>query len=462
MRTLRRFGSYLSVLVLLVAVATACTPAPAPAPTAAPAGGQPAAAAPAKFQGVLGAIPKEVLDGTAKMPQFSGEYVIGTMYPRTGANAYLGEDSWRGAELAARVQNYKGGINGKEIKLDLVDTPDTAAGVSATERFINQKGYKLLMGTYASAISVATSEIAEKNNVFYWETNGTADTLTQRGLKYYYRTNSRTSSLSKGAVDLIKNGLPAKFNMQASQIKVAIANEDGEYGTQGAQFAEQWLKEAGIQLVAKEAYSAKSVDLSSMILKLKAANPDVVIGVGLGPDVILFWKQSRELDFNPKAVIGLGAGYTAGDFYKALGSAAEGVMSSDFPVWDMPESAAPGMQDYAKLYRATYKEEMHGPHTLNVYIGASALWEVIKAAGGINDPEALRKAANALDIPWGQTMNGWGVKFGAEGTPDAHTNIYTRIHVMQWQPGGKFSTIWPKEAASVEMIAPLPKWSERK
>ena len=437
---------YVLVLGLFALMWTTCAPTPAIA-----------AAAP-----VVGAIPDAFLKGTMPAPKFSGEIKLGAMYPRTGVYSYLAEEAWRGVELAMKVQNAKGGINGKEIKITIRDIPDTQTGVSETERLINMDQMKVIMGTFSSGIAYATHAVAERNGVIYWETNGVADNLTQRGFKYLFRPSARTSQTAAGAVGMIKSSLAPMLKIPFNQVKVAIINEDSQWGTEVAHYAELSTKEAGLQMVTHEAYSAKAVDLSSLVLKLKSLNPDVVIASSYTPDGNLFWKQARELDFMPKAMVGTGSGHTARDFYKAFGNDANGVFSSDFPQYDQNPEAAPGITEYMQLYRKTYNEEMRGPQSLVAFTSASTLWEVLARANSL-DPEVVRKAALETDIPVGKTPIGWGEKFAPPGDPNMGTNLRTYTAVMQWQEGGKFVTVYPKEAAAgpIQYI-PMRKWTERR
>jgi branched-chain amino acid transport system substrate-binding protein len=115
-----------------------------------------------------------------------------------------------------------------------------------------------------------------------------------------------------------------------------------------------------------------------------------------------------------------------------------------------------------QLYRKTYNEEMRGPHSLVAFTGASVLWDVLARANSM-DPEMIRKAALETDIPLGKTPVGWGMKFAPPGDRNMGTNARTYSAVMQWQEGGKFVTVYPKESAAgpIQYI-PLRKWSERK
>jgi len=424
-------------------------------------GQDPARAATAE-EPMVGAIPEALLKGNMPAPKFTGEIRIGSVFPRSGVNAYLGEESWRGLELAVKVINAKGGINGKEVKVTIVDTPDPSTAVSEAERMISREGIKIITGTTTSFISYAVSELTERNRVIMWEEGAVATSLTARGFKYLFRTCNRSSDTAFRAVQLAKDGLPPLLKIPISRLKVAMLNEDSQYGADMGKYAEQYAKEAGIPFLTREPYSNKSVDLSSLVLKLKALNPDVLLAAQFVPDALLFWKQARELGFMPKAMIGTGAAHSVRDFYKGVGNAANGIFSCDYPQFDQSPKAAPGIPRFMQFYKMTYNEEVRAPHSLVSFSGFSVLWDVLVRAGS-TDPDAVRKAALETDIPLGKTPIGWGVKFAPPGDPDQGTNTRTYAAGMQWQEGGKFVTVWPREIAANEIkYIPMSPWSERR
>jgi hypothetical protein len=52
---------------------------------------------------------------------------VGALYPVSGALALLGDESWRGAEIARQMRNQKGGVAGKQVEFMKVDIPDVNA-----------------------------------------------------------------------------------------------------------------------------------------------------------------------------------------------------------------------------------------------------------------------------------------------------------------------------------------------
>ncbi len=83
-----------------------------------------------------------------------------------------------------------------------------------------------------------------------------------------------------------------------------------------------------------------------------------------------------------------------------------------------------------------------------------ALGDVIKAAGS-DDPDAVAKAALAMDKPVGSYPNAAGMKFTPEGR-----NLRAPVHGFQWQHG-KLYTIWPAAVANATPIGPLVPWDQR-
>src|SRR5207244_12481990 len=80
---------------------------------------------------------------------------------------------------------------------------------------------------------------------------------------------------------------------------------------------EAYSKEAGLQVVLKEGYSASAPDLSVLVTKLKRAKPDVISHAGYNPDITLFLRQARERGLRFKMLFGAGAGYSRRDKLRA-------------------------------------------------------------------------------------------------------------------------------------------------
>jgi len=81
---------------------------------------------------------------------------------------------------------------------------------------------------------------------------------------------------------------------------IAIAYEDGIYGTTSRDYVVKYLKEKGFNIVFDERFKSGSSDFTPMLTKIKKANPDVFYWVAYAGDTTLIMKQAKEIAFNPK------------------------------------------------------------------------------------------------------------------------------------------------------------------
>jgi len=383
---------------------------------------------------------------------------IGALFPFTGDLARLGIDSFQGAELARIVQNERGGLLGKEIVFAKGDAVDPRKAMTEAERLIMKEGVDVILGTYSSSRSYAASEVAERYGKIYWELGAVSPKITSRGFKYLFRTCPMSTAYAKWAVKVAIEAACPQIGIRKEKLRVAVIFEDSLYGTTTGELVIEECKKRGLSVVATEPYSAKAVDLSSVIMRLKNAKPDVIIATQYLTDAILFWRQSKELNFYVKAFIGTGGGTSMYDFVRAVGRDANGLIDTSFcpPPDAVNPKYAPGVNEFIERYKKVFGHEVTSVYPPINYMGTMVLWDVIKKAGS-TDPEAIREAAFEVDIPDNTTVTGFGVKFDSTGQ-----NIRARVISEQWQDE-KLWTVWPPEAAlpGREIKLPIPTWEEK-
>ncbi|MGO9021009.1 MAG: ABC transporter substrate-binding protein [Syntrophobacteraceae bacterium] len=372
---------------------------------------------------------------------------IGALYPLTDSLALLGEESFRGAELARIQRNKAGGVAGAEIVYVQGDASTVSAARSEAERLLEQKKVPLIIGTFASSRCMAASEVASRKGVPYFEFGAIANEITARGYKTMWRTNATASDFAKAQIEFIVGWLAPHLKKKPSEVKVSIAHEDSDYGTSVATSFSKVAKDAGVQVVSVEPYAANSSDLSPVILRLRQADPDIVVAVSYAQDAILLSRQAHELKLKAP-FLGTGGGHTLQSFADAVGPIADVVFNVDFPQYEVNPEFCPGLKEFVAAYKEKYGALPRSGHSLANYVGALILFDILEKTGGNTDPDAIRKAAMSLDIPMGKTANGWGLKFGDNGQ-----NVRAPAFVSQWQ-GGKLVTVWPKSAAVAEPKMP--------
>ena len=383
------------------------------------------------------------------MTAFGADPVIklGTIFSRTGPIANLGIESWRGAELARIIQNEKGGILGKKIVFVDTDAPDAKAAVAETERLCTVEKVPVIIGSFSSSICFAASAKAEQYKVVYWELGASAKKITERGLKYLFRTCQHGDGGGGQQLQFAAEVLAPRMGKNKNTIRIASVYEDSGYGSAWAAGINEMAKKMGVKLVLDESYNHKTTDLSSLVMRLKAVDPDVVIVSSYENDAILLFRQVRELGLKIKMFVGSGGGMNLPGYRQGAGDGVDNhVCNVGFPGYNLNPKFAKGIDKLTELYRKTFKQEAEGVFSLVNYMGTMALWDVLKRAGS-QDPEAIVKAARETNISGDDTILRYGIKFAPPGSPNMGQNILSHYFVTQWQEG-KLHIVWPDEAAT--------------
>src|SRR3954469_11479538 len=118
----------------------------------------------------------------------ASELRLGALYPFSGNLALLGDESFRGLELAVEERNAAGGLLGRPVKLARGDAQDQAQALAEVRRLITETRVHAVLGTYASPLAFAATQASELAGVPYFELGAIADALTDRGFRYVFRT----------------------------------------------------------------------------------------------------------------------------------------------------------------------------------------------------------------------------------------------------------------------------------
>ena len=451
----------LALVVVGALLAAGCAQTAPAAPTSAPKPAAPAAtSAPA-----AGAPPTQPAAPTAPQPAAAApkEIKIGILYPLSGGSATAGLDTKYGADLAVQIVNGnynlnmplgKGGglpnLGGAKVTPVYSDTQgDPAKGQSEAERLVTQEHVVALFGAYQSNVTQTASQTAERLGIPYVNGESSSPGLTDRGLKFFFRTGTHDETFGKNLFDMLDD-LQKQKNVKIKT--VGIVNENTLYGTDANKTTKKFAQEKGYQIVADVSYPANTSDVTSEVQKLKAANPDVLFQVSYTSDAILFMKTYRELDFNPQGILAYGAGFVDPQFQKVLGKDAEDVITR--AAWS-PDIA--DKKPLAKAVADMFKQKNNQGMTENSarsFTGMITLLDAINRAKS-TDPKAIQAALVATDIPGDQLIVPWkGVKFDAKGQ-----NMYAQGINMQVQ-GGQYYTVWPFDVAAKPIVWPRPKWAD--
>jgi len=395
----------------------------------------------------------------------SGEYKVGVLEPLTGALAGEGKRHLEGYEIVRDLINERGGVMGKKLVFVVADAPDPTAAASEANRLITREAVKIITGTFSSRLCGAASEAAARHDVIYWETSCVDPRFNKRGLATVFRTEIDATGFGWYNIEFIAKHLAPRFNLKPNQLKIAFLSEDSSYGQGVTESARLRAKqEFGMQEVAAEYYSFTSInDFTPIITRFKQLNPDVVHHIGYTNDAPLFWRQAREQNFLFKALVHAGAtGFGSPDFGRALGNDANGVFAllEPGPGFRL-EALKPEGQKLEREFREAVQKRT-GSYPLGGHqLAGSGLWllKVVLDRAKSDDLAKFRDAVMSLDLPVGSMINGWGVKFDANGQ---NSNARVQHYMLQWQ-NGQLVTVWPEEfTTNRAKWIPLGAWDARK
>ncbi|MFO0986369.1 MAG: ABC transporter substrate-binding protein [Alphaproteobacteria bacterium] len=388
--------------------------------------------------------------------QAPSEWKVGALFPFSGPLAFLGQETFRGAEIASRIINESGGINGTKIVWEKADAGSPAQARSEAERLANA-GIKVVVGTNASGLAMAASQVLEQQKVIFWEPGSAVEELTTRGYKYTFRTVPPGSEWAHTLADYAVDKVAPALGKTKETVRIAVKYEDGAFGNSISKYLVDRLKSKGVTVVASESYSARATDLSSLVLKLKEAKPDIILSTDYPNDAILFARQSKELGLPTKAVLGW-AGIAFPKFRQDLGDYAEGMMSINMLMDLDPARLPPETRQVREKFREYYKKDTGSEPPAFTAVGFDSAWALFKYVlpkAGKNDADAIREAAMATDLPEGALTMGWGLKFSTPSGDSKHLgqNLRAVVGVTQWQDG-KLVLVWPERFASGSLRAP--------
>ncbi len=384
---------------------------------------------------------------------------IAGLWPLSGSNASQGTDVKNGAELAVEIINNeysldlplakeKGLPNLGGAKLQLV-TGDTQGkpevGASEVDRLVNNEKVVAVVGCYNSGVTLTASQRAERLGVPFVNAASSSTALTERGLKWFFRTGPSDQTFASTMFDYLetqkKNG---------NQVKtIGVLHSNDQYGNDGADVTKKIGAERGLELVADVAFDPNAAELSSQITQIRAKNPDVLFVLATTDPAIKMMKTMQQLAYYPPALLAYGAGFADPAFLKGVGSAADGASTRAAWASDIAEKN-PVAKAISEMFQTKYNQPMT-ENSARSFTAIMALAQAINNAKSTN-PEEVRKALTELNVPKNELIMPWdGIKFDSNGQ-----NTLAR-GVVQQLIGDKYKVIFPEDVAVADAAWPMRK-----
>ena len=382
---------------------------------------------------------------------------VGFVWPLTGGGATIGQQHNDGALWAIEEINANGGIKSMggipiiPVVADSETQPDI--GSSQVERLITKEGVAIVAGCYNSAVTFPASEVAQRYETPFLSQGGVKSEITERGYEWVFRINNKATY----DVEEMLRGLDLMEQETGLEVKTyALIYESTDWGTDNARIWKEEADKRGWECVLDEPVTVGQSDMSSQVLKIKAANADVVNVSFYTPEMIVFSKAMTANRVNPPMGIwSVGGGSQDPAFFEA-------VDAKDYEYhfvqedWDV--SGPLNHPWIAELDEQVFEQKGYRLNSFFAqgWTAAYVAYEALEAAGSA-DKGAIREALVNMDIENTEDtrviLSGYPrIKFDEEGQ-----NTYSTGTIVQYQngvavglspesnryPGGKF-------------IAPIP------
>ena len=213
---------------------------------------------------------------------------IGLMAPLTGSWASEGQGMKKIVELLAEQQNAKGGVSGKKIEVVTEDDGGDPRTASLAAQRLTTQGVAAVVGTYGSSVTEASQTIYDEAGIPQIANGSTAIRLTEKGFKRFFRTAPRDDEQGRMAAQTI-----GKLGFK----KVAILHDSTSYAKGLADESNALLKKKGTEVVFFDALTPGERDYTTILTKLKGANPDVVLFTGYFPEAGLLLRQKKDMNW---------------------------------------------------------------------------------------------------------------------------------------------------------------------
>ena len=323
----------------------------------------------------------------------------------------------------------------------LGDAQSTPDGGNAEVEKMNSAGVCAIVGGYASGICLATTQTAARYDLPYVVDVGVTDAIVTRGLKNTFRFGPGFGVIAKTALaNLIaineKAGKPGKT--------VMIVHEDSAFGSGLAKLLNEQLPPQGFEVLETIPHPTPTRDFNNVVLKIKAANPDIVIPANYYNEYVLLARTMQQQRVRPKAAIYsiLGGAASSYKFVKEFPEAAQHIMDCNH--WFDPRN--PKAQALKK------KVEAQGQFfTYEVYLNYSAtllLADAIERAKSSDRAKIIEALGNSTFaghvMPYGPTkfVNGQN-----QGAAPANTQVID----------GDIQVVLPEAFASAKPVYPMPR-----
>ncbi len=358
-----------------------------------------------------------------------GEIKVGILHSQSGTMA-ISEMSVIDSELMAIEEiNAAGGVLGKKIVPVLEDgASDWPTFAEKARKLISEDKVATVFGGWTSASRKAMLPVFEELNGLLWYP------VQYEGLEsspnIFYTGATTNQQIVPSVTWLLENRGKTFYLLGSDYVFPRTANL----------IIKEQLKADGGELVGEEYTPLGHTDYSTIISKIKAADPDIVYNTLNGDSNVAFFKQLKDAGITAKDITTLSVS-VAEEEIRGIGvSVLEGHLASwnYYQTTDTPTNPA-----FVESYKAKYGADRVTADPIEAGYTAVYLWAAAVEKAGSTDVDKVKEAAKELE---------WEAPSGKVKIDGETQHIYKTVRIGEVQSDGQFKELWN----SGEAVKPDP------
>jgi branched-chain amino acid transport system substrate-binding protein len=381
----------------------------------------------------------------------SGPIVIGASLALSGNFSVDGQAFKRGYELWVKDVNARGGLLGRQVKLNILDdgsSPDQV--VTNYQRLLGSDHVDLAFGPFSSLLTGPASSVAARYGMAFVEGAGGApavfDTPSNQADHNVFDVSLPVADELVPFVNWIASLPPGQRPKTAAYPMV-----QDPFADPPVQLAQTMLKRVNVQTVYTQLFPEKVTDTKTTADQVAASGADVVVlGSTDVPTVSAFMQAFEQQHYTPKLFIAAAGPDQGTAFTSVVGAGnADGMM---VPNGWYPGYANASSRNMVQEYVATYGGSASGVNAdvAEGYSVGQVMAQAVTATGGTDNAKIISYLHSGVTLSTAQGK----VKFDALGENGA-----AAAFVFQWQKNN-FNQVLPAGGPGAsQIIASKPKWT---
>ncbi|HEY9572048.1 MAG TPA: ABC transporter substrate-binding protein [Pusillimonas sp.] len=312
---------------------------------------------------------------------------LGLDNPLTGTYAATGKNELNGCELAVEQINAKGGILGRPAELLIEDSTSGDAGtaVQKARKLIDRDKVNFLLGNVNSGLSLAMAQVSNEKGVLHVVPGGHTDAVTGATCHWnVFRVCNTTRMLTNAIAKTLMDNYGKKMYFITSDYAFGHTLQDGYDAN---------LKQYGGTKLGEDLTPLGTTDFSSYLIKAQSTNPDVIVFLMNGEDLLNALKQAVQFGLDKR--IHLAGANTELEVLEGLPPEAR--IGDWVAEWYHIQPGVPHVDEFV----AAIKKKTGRVPTARTWFGYVGAWTCALAANKAKSLEAVKmaKALQGMELP---------------------------------------------------------------